>query len=145
MSWIRGSANAIVVATLVRPVARRLIAKARRQAREHPIAPLMVPAEGLLETALLAELGASAVDEVIAEPGVSPDESIEELAGRSTVRTLLVMAVVAAAVAASAWAIAMVVRRRRAARATEQQEAERDWVGIPIETPADEPVEAVVS
>jgi hypothetical protein len=148
MRWIRGTVNAILVATLIRPVARRLIARTRRRAREHPVAPLMIPAEELFETALLAELGASLAGSSEADIEVTSEEAvetIEEIAGRSTVRTLLLLGLLAAAVASAAWAVATIVRRRRQARTSEHKTGQDEWVAVPVDTPSDEPVEAAVS
>lgn len=148
MRWIRGTFNAILVATLVRPVTRRLIARTRRRAREHPVAPLMIPVEELFETTLLAELGASLAGIPEADVEVTSEEAvetIEEIAGRSTIRTLLLLGLLAAAVTSAAWAAATIVRRRRQARTSEQKTGQDERVAIPVETPSDESVEAAVS
>lgn len=139
MSWIRGTANAILVATLIRPVARRLISRARRRAREHPAAPLAIPAEELLEAALLAELGASAPD-----ADVPPPETLDEVDGRSVVRMLVLVGVVAIAASSAAFAVATVIRRRRA-RAAARAKEPREVVAITVEEGAAEAAEAVIS
>ncbi len=139
MRWRRGTINAVLAVTLVRPVARRLIAKARRRAREHPASALMIPAQELLETALLAELSAS---EAGLEP--MPDETRDELADRHMVRTVLLVGALAVALAAAALAIATVVRRRRSHTPEPETDA-NDWVAVPVEVPAEESGEAIVS
>ncbi len=138
MRWLRGTANAVLVATLVRPVARRLIARTRRRAREHPASPLMIPVEELLETALIAELAASKAGR---EP--TPDETIEEFTDRGMVRTVLIAGALAAALIAVAVAAVTIVRRRRS-QAPAPEADETEWVAVPVEAPAEEPEEAVV-
>ena len=138
MRWLRGTANAVLVATLVRPVVRRLIARTRRRAREHPASPLMIPVEGLLETALMAELATSKASR---EP--APDETIEELADRGMVQTVLIAGALAAAIAVVALAVVIIVRRRRS-QAPEPEADETDWVAVPVEVPDEELEEVVI-
>lgn len=144
MRWLRGTANAVLVATLVRPVARRLIARTRRRAREHPASPLLIPVEELLEAALLAELAASRAEREPAPDGAGEpalDETREEHAQRGVDPTLLWAGALAAVVVIASVAVVAVVRRRR--RRAPQSEADRtDWVAVPVEAPADVPAEA---
>ena len=145
MRWLRGTANAVLVATLVRPAARRLIARARRRAREHPASPLLIPVEELLETALMAELAATRAEREPALDGAREpalDESGEEHAERGTlVPTLLRAGALAAVVAIATVATVAVVRRRRA-RASQSGAGKTDWVAVPVEAPPDAPAEA---
>ena len=135
MRWLRGTVNAVLVATLVRPVVRRLIARTRRRAREHPVSPLMMPVEDLLETALMAELAASRADR---EPVL--DEAGGEHPERSTVSTLLRVGAAAAVVAIATVATVVIVRRRRS-RVPQPGAAKADWVAVPVDAPADTPAE----
>jgi hypothetical protein len=108
----------------------------------------MIPAEELFEAALLAELGASLTGTPEADIEVTSEEAveiIEEIAGRSTVRTLLFLGLLAAAVTSAAWAVATIVRRRRQARTSAQKTGQDEWVAVPVDTSSDEPVEAAVS
>jgi len=144
MRWLRGTANAVLVATLVRPLARRLIARTRRRAREHPVSPLLVPVEELLETALMAELAASRAEREPAPDGaveLALDESGEERAERVTPSTLLLAGALAAVVTISTVTVVAIVRRRRA-RVPQPGADRTDWVAVPVEAPADVPTEA---
>ena len=125
MRVVSGSVNAVLMVTLVKPIVRRMVARWRRQAQESPAAAMGIPVQELLETALIEELGATAV-----ELEAELDEAEEQQAGRSIVRSLLIAGVVATAITGAAFGIAKLVQRRREARAAK----ERELVAIPIET-----------
>ena len=135
MRWIRGITNAVLMATLVKPVVRRMVARWRRRAQESP-ATIGIAVQELLEAALIEELGASAAD---LQP--SPGEAAEELAGRGTVRTMLIVGVVVAVIAGTAVAIAALIRRRREAQ--EAQAEGSEWVAVPVEAAPEEAEETV--
>jgi hypothetical protein len=121
--------NALLMATLARPVTRVVVSRWRKRARESKAAPVALPMQELLEAALVEELGGSAVG----SPPPSGND-LEAAVGRSTMRTLLIAGVVVAVIAI---AVAAVIRRRRAAREAEE------WVAVSVETATDEAEEVV--
>ena len=137
MRWMRGIANAVLMVTLVKPVVRRMVARWRRQARESAAATIGVPMQELFEIALVEEL---------APPG--PDlesdllEDSEELTGRSTLRTMLVVVALAATIAVATAAVATLIRRRREARAARTEQSE--WVAMPVGTATEQVDDRVV-
>jgi len=137
MRLLRGAANAVLMATLVKPVVRRMLAQWRKRAQESPAATIGVPMEGLLEAALLEELAGAA--EVAESP---PAEILEEAAGRGAVRTIALVGIVVALTTGIAWAIATLVRRRR--EAAEAQAQDPEWVAVPVDasSPATEEASA---
>ena len=135
MKWIRATVNAVLVATLVKPMLRWSISRWRRQAAQYAEATIVIPAHELLEAALppqLVALGASL------EPTF--DEADDE-AEQDTMRTVVLVGAVVAVIAASALVVAAVVRRRRTAAAPAPKVA-TDPVAVPIEVPAAESAEA---
>jgi hypothetical protein len=126
MKAIRATINAVLVATLMKPLLRRSIRRWRQEVMDTTEATFIIPAHELLETALSTRGGAE-------ESGPQlTTEMVDEMAGRSTFRTLLVVGMVAAIAAASAFGIAAVRRRRRAAAALEQREP-KELVAVPVE------------
>jgi hypothetical protein len=122
--------NAVLLATLVKPTARWMVARWRRRAREYPASAIAIPVQELIETALIEELASPAADLQ------SSAEIAEEVAGRSLARTLLIAGAVAAVVAVSTLAVAALIRRRREAQSSE-------WVAVPVDAPVEEAEEAV--
>ena len=131
MRGIRTIINAVLVATLLKPMLRRSIARWRREARESAEATIVIPAQELLETVLSAQLESEASS---LQP--TPEE-VGNVAGRSILRTVLILGAVAALTAASAFAIAALRRRRRAA-VTLEPEATKEPVAVPVEVPTEE-------
>ena len=139
MRWIRGAINTVLTVTLVRPIVRRMLARTRRWAREHPVSPLMIPAQELLETALLAELAAT-------DPSGLPalEDVTEEVAGGSTLRTLLLVGALATVISVTASVGVTLIRRRRKARTPEPENPQREWVAVPVDGSAEATVDAEV-
>lgn len=131
MRRIRAIINAVLVATLLKPMLRRSIARWRREARESAEATIVIPAHELLETVLAARLGSEALS-----PQATPEE-LGDVAGRSNLWTVLILGTVAALTAASVIAIAALRRRRRAALTHEPQPA-KELVAVPVEVPSGE-------
>ena len=136
MRWIRGSVNAVLMVTLVKPVVRRMVTRWRRRAQESPATMIAMPMQGLLEAALMEELAATAGDE---QP--APVETSEQPADKGMGRTLLVVGVVVAVAVGVAVAVAAVNRRRREGEAEQSEDSE--WVAVPVEASIEEPQEAV--
>ena len=105
-----------------------MVARWRRQAQESPAAAIGIPVQELLETALIEELGAAAVD---LETELTEAEVVPR--GRSTIRTLVIAGVLVAAATAAAIGVAKLVQRRREAKGAK----ERELVAIPIEPAAE--------
>ena len=80
---------------------------------------------------LSAQLGSEA-----SSPQPTSDEAAD-VAGRSILRTVLILGAVAVLTAASAFAIVALRRRRRAA-VTLAPEATKEPVAVPVEVPAEE-------
>jgi hypothetical protein len=129
----------MLVATLVKPTARWLIARIRRRAREQAPSAIVLPIEELLAQEFLEAAATSPLDDP--DAGLQR-ETADELAGRSMVRTVIIIGALAALIAVSAWAITTVIRRRRLSEAAESQ-AISEPVAIPVEVPVEEPEEAV--
>lgn len=128
MRLTQGPINAVLMLTLVKPIVRRMVARWRRQAQESPAAAIGIPVQELLETALIEELGAAAVD---LETELTEAEVVPR--GRSTIRTLVIAGVLVAAATAAAIGVAKLVQRRREAKGAN----EREPVAIPIEPAAE--------
>lgn len=136
MRVVRGVANAVLMVTLIKPMARLTVGRWRKQAQESPAAAIGIPMQELFEAALVEEL-APAVEALAPEVGeleaaLAEDIDVVELvqaeAGRSFVRLLLVGGLVIAVTTAAAYGIAELIRRRREAEA-----AERELVAVPVE------------
>ena len=127
MRLIRGPINAILVATLMKPMTRWMIARWRRRAREYAEETFVMPAQELFETTIAPHLVAAEATEQVVEADIA--EVIEELGGRSTRRTLLIIAAIAAAATAAVIIVAEIRRRREAAALADAKEA----VTIPID------------
>jgi len=136
MRWMRGIMNAVLMATLVKPVARRMVARWRRRAQESAATTIGIPVQELLETALIEELAVPAADR---QP--SPAETAEQLAGRGVIRTMLIAGAVVTVIAGAAVAIAALIRRRREAH--EAQAEESEWVAVPVDASIEEAEETV--
>lgn len=122
MRWMRGIVNAMVMATLVRPVVRLAVARWRKRARETAPAAISLPMQQLVEAALIEELSPPPVELEAAETG----EPLEP-AGDRNLRTLIIMGGVLTVVSASmAVAVTVIRRRREAARRAKR-------VAIPVE------------
>lgn len=132
MRLVRGTVNAVLMVTLVKPVAHLMVSRWRKQVEESPAAAMGLPVQEMLESALLEELGATAVD-----PEAPAAETIELVEGRSIIRTLLVVGALVALSTGVAVAVSRLIRRRRA------QGAEADeWVAVPVDA-AEEAVDEV--
>ena len=136
MRWIRGSFNAVLMVTLVKPVVRRMVGRWRRRAQESPATMIAMPMQGLLETALMEELAATAGD---GQP--APVETSEQPADGGMGRTLLIVGVVVVVTVGVAVAVAAVTRRRRGGEAVPSEDSE--WVAVPVDASIEEPQEGV--
>ena len=136
MRWIRGSVNAVLMVTLVKPVVRRMVGRWRRRAQESPATMIAMPMQGLLETALMEELAATAGD---GQP--APVETSEQPADGGMGRTLLIVGVAVVVAVGVAVAVAAVNRRRREGEAEQSKDSE--WVAVPVEASIEEPQEGV--
>ena len=131
MRLVRGTVNALLMVTLVRPIVRLMVSRWRKQAQESVPAAIALPMQELFEAALVEELSPPVV-ELELEPAleVEPEAVVEELileeAGRSAIRILFVAGVVITVATIAVAAIANVIQRRRAAGA-------REWVAVPVE------------
>jgi hypothetical protein len=136
MRLIRGPINAILVATLLKPIARRIIATWRRRARDYADETFIIPAQELLETALAPQL-------LLADSSLpaADAEAIGETGGRSVLRTLVIVGALATIVAATVVAVGYV--RRRRAEVASQPEAAQEVVAVPIEASEEESEEVV--
>jgi hypothetical protein len=132
MRLVRGTVNAVLMVTLIKPVAHLMVSRWRKQVEESPAAAMGLPVQEMLESALLEELGATAVD-----PGAPAAETIELVEGRSFIRTLLVVGALVALSTGAAVAISRLIRRRRAQRAEAGE-----WVAVPVDA-AEEAVDDV--
>jgi hypothetical protein len=132
MRWIRGPINAVLVATLVKPVARRVITRWRRRARDYAEEAIILPAQELLGSALPPQLA-------LLDPSLRPanGQDIDELKGRGLLRTVLIVGVVTAIAATVIWALVS-LRRRRSATASQPQAAGGP-VAPTIEVPVRDP------
>ncbi len=135
MRWMRGIMNAVLMATLVKPVVRRMVARWRRRAQESAATTIGIPVQELLETALIAELAVPAADLQL-----SPAETSEQLAGRGMSRTMLIAGAVVAVIAGAAVAITALVRHRHEAH--EAQAEGSEWVAVPVDASIEEAEEA---
>jgi hypothetical protein len=136
MRWIRGIVNAVLMATLVTPVARRLVAGWRRRAQESAATTIGIPVQELLETALIEELAAPGAD---LQPSAAATAG--QAAGRSMIRTMIIAGAVVAVTAGAAVAIATLIRRRREAHEAQAKGSER--VAVPVDASTREAEEAV--
>lgn len=136
MKLMRGIVNAVLMATLLKPVARRMVGRWRTRTRESAATAIGIPVQELFETALIEELVAPATG---LEP--SPVETPEQLAGRGVIRTMFIAGALIALTALAAVAIAALIRRRREAREAQAEGA--DWVAVPVEGSIKEAEEAV--
>lgn len=136
MRLIRGTANAVLMMTLIKPVVRLTVARWRKRVQASPAVAMGLPVQELLETALLEELGATAVN----PDSETQREELVELpaADRSTVRTLLIVGALVALSTGAAIATTKLVQRRRKA----QEAKRRELVAVPVEA-LDEAVEEV--
>ncbi len=127
MRGIRAIINAVLVATLLKPMLRRSVARWRKEARASAEATIVIPARELLSAQLAPEASG---------PQLMSDEAAD-VAGRSILGTVLVLGAVAALAVASALAIAALRRRRRSA-ITREPEVRKELVAVPVEVPAEE-------
>jgi uncharacterized protein (DUF2062 family) len=123
MRGMRGIVNAMLMATLVKPMVRLAVARWRKRAREAAPEAISLPMQQLVEAALVQELSPALAELEMAEAG-EPLES----AGNGTLRTAIIMGGVLTVVSASmAVAVTVIRRRREAARRARR-------VAIPVET-----------
>ena len=97
---------------------------------------IAMPMQGLLETALMEELAATAGD---GQP--APVETSEQPAEGGMGRTLLIVGVAVVVAVGVAVAVAAVNRRRREGEAEQSEDSE--WVAVPVEASIEEPQEGV--
>ncbi len=135
MKWMRATVNAVLVATLMKPMLRWSIGRWRRQANEYARSTIVIPVHKLLEAAIPAQLVAT---EARLE---STSEEADTVAGRDMLRTVLVVGSVAVVVAVSVSVIAAVVRRRRTP-VTPVPKAAIEPVAVPVEVSTAGPEEA---
>ena len=121
MRVFKGLANALLMVTLIRPVVRLMVRRWRKQAQESPAATIGIPVQELVEAALIEELAPLAIE---LEPSL--EETVEELAGRSMIRTLFIAGIAIALTAGAAIAIATVIRRQR------EGQKGSEWVAVPV-------------
>ncbi len=133
MRVVRGAANAVLMVTLIKPLARLMVGRWRKQVQESPAASLGIPMQEMLEAALVEELGPATTESQAAELEAAVTE-----AGRSTLRLLLLAGIVIAATTATAYAVASYIGRRRKAQAEEHK-----LVAVSIETDSPQPIEDV--
>ena len=153
MKVIRGVANAVLMVTLIKPMARLTVGRWRKRVQESPAAVIGIPVQELFEAALVEELApavealAPAVEElvpIVEELETAPADDIDVVemvqteAGRSFIRVVLVAGVVIVVTTAVAYGVADLIRRRREAEA-----AERELVAVPVETGEAEELEDV--
>jgi hypothetical protein len=131
---MRRGIDALLMATLVKPVAHRMVARSRRRARESAAASISVPVQELFEVALLGEL-ASPPTELR-----TPAEDPEQPPWRGKRRTLLIVAAAIAAMSVGAVITKAAVRRRRDARMAQATDA--DWVAVPVDESTERTEEA---
>jgi hypothetical protein len=112
MRWIRGPINAVLRATLVKPMARWLIARWKRRARTYTEEAIILPAHERLASALPPQLA-------LLDPSLLPasGQAIDELPGRGLLRTVVIVGAVAAIAAAVIFGLVS-LRRRRSATAS---------------------------
>lgn len=134
--WMRAIANAVLMATLVKPVVRRMVARWRRRAQESAATTIGIPVQELLEAALIEELVQTDVD---LRP--SPVETPEQLPGRGLLGSLFIVGAVVAVIAVAVVAGAALIRRRREAREAPADGSE--WVAVPVDVSTEETEEAV--
>ena len=125
MNVIRRIGNAVLMVTLVKPVVRLFVARWRKRMQESAATTIGIPMQELMEAALIEELGGP-----VAESPAEPTELIEEIGGRSTVRTVLLAGIVIVAVSGVGFAVAQLIKRRREQAERDRQ---RDLVAVPIE------------
>ena len=125
MNVIRGTANAILMVTLVKPVVRLFVARWRKRMQESAATTMGIPMRELMEAALIEELGGP-----VAVSPAEPTDLMEDLGGRSTVRTVLLAGIVIVAVSGAAVGVAGLIRRRREQAERNRQ---RELVAVPIE------------
>lgn len=125
MNVIRGTANAILMVTLVKPVVRVFVARWRKRMQESAATTMGIPMQELMEAALIEELGGP-----VAVSPAEPTDLMEDLGGRSTVRTVLLAGIVIVAVSGAAVAVAGLIKRRREQAERDRQ---RELVAVPIE------------
>ena len=142
MRVIHGVANAVLMVTLIKPMARLAVRRWRRQAQESRAAAIGVPMQELFEAALVEELAPAVEALAPAVEALAPTTALEAVladdvvivelaqaeAGRSLVRVLLVGGLVIALTTAAAYGVTQLIRRRREAEA-----AERELVAVPVE------------
>jgi hypothetical protein len=134
--WIRGTVNAILVATLVKPMTRWMIARARRNTREFAAATVVIPVQEFFEGTVAPRMMAK-------DAALPVEETIEEVAEQSALRTVLIVGAAGAVIVGTIAVVATIVRRRRraAAEATGASGSEdaTEWVAVPVEQPSEEP------
>ena len=143
MRVVRGTVNAVLMMTLVKPIVRLTVRRWRKRAEESAATTMGIPVQELVEAALIEELAPelARLDELDLDGlDEAAEETIEQITGRSAIRTVLIAGIVAAAVAGSAWAITTAVRRRREAQAAAKKDSE--WVAVPVEEAAEAVEEA---
>ena len=136
MRWMPGIVNAVLMATLVKPVVRRMVARWRRRAQASAATTVGIPVQQLIETALIDELAPPAAD---LRPSTA--ETPEQLVDRGMMRAVLIAGALGTVIAVLVVAIAAVSRRRRKARETRPEESER--VAVPVDMSIEEAEEAV--
>ncbi len=123
--------NAVLMATLIKPVVKLTVSRWRRRAQESAATSVGIPVQELLEAALIEELAGPAPD-----ASEMVDEVIDEPAGWSPVRTVLITGVLVVLSVAVSVAISKLIRRRREAQ-------ERELVSIPVDASGEGATEAV--
>ena len=129
MRVVQGMVNGLLLVTLVRPIVRVTVSRWRKRARETAPAAISSPLQELFEAALVEELAPAPID---LEPPTAED--VMDEAGRSTLRTMLIMGGLLTVVSVSASVIVTLIRRRR------QAQAEQEWVAVPVEGEAKEAI-----
>ncbi len=126
--------NAVLMATLIKPVVKLTVSRWRRRAQESAATTVGIPVQELLEAALIEELAGPAVDEA-----EMVDEVIDEPAGWSLARTVLITGVLVVLSVGISVAISRLIRRRREAQAAQ----EREMVAIRVDASGEGATETV--
>ena len=139
MKRMQGVINAAIVALLVKPVMRWLVARTRRRASERAHTTIVIPAQALLHTALPAQLtGMPSMGDPIF------GQITDELGGREVRRAVVIAGSVALATAGIALAVAVLKRRRRHVDPSMADTPVEELVAIPVARPTGGSDEAVV-
>jgi hypothetical protein len=134
MRVVRPIVNAVLMATLIKPMVKLTVSRWRRRAQESAATTVGIPVQELLEAALIEELAGPGVDaaEVV-------DEVIDEPAGRSLVRMVVITGALVVLSVGVSVTISRLIRRRREAQAAH----ERELVAIPVDASGEEATESV--